>query len=130
MTDRARAFAVAARLRRDLAIGDALFAPEGPLAFADEGDAGLVAAAMNDARDVRAYPERAVRTGDLMAAALIQEMVRVVLERSAGSSALASAADRLVADLGDADVEALLRGFSTWYPPTPVYRGEKLVSFT
>ncbi|HSG80097.1 MAG TPA: alpha-amylase family glycosyl hydrolase, partial [Acidimicrobiia bacterium] len=112
--------------RRGFGIDDGLFAPEGPLAFSDAEDAQRVAAAVNEARDVRAFPERAVHAGDLMAAALIQEVIRVVLERRAGATgdgSLAIAAEHLVADLGDREAEALLHGFATWYPPTAVYRG-------
>jgi glycosidase len=127
MIDLARAFAVVADARRSLAIDDELFAPEGPLAFTDEEDAQRLAAAVNEARETRAYPERAVSAGDLMAAALIQEVIRVVLERSAGAPgdrSLSTAAEQLAADLGEQEAKTLLRGFATWYPPTPVYRGD------
>ncbi|MDX1690441.1 MAG: alpha-amylase family glycosyl hydrolase [Acidimicrobiia bacterium] len=123
--DVARAFAVAADARSAYDLEDEYFVPEGPLAFADDLDAQELAARVNDLRRVDRYPERAVGAGDLMAAALIQEITRIVLGRrlAASDRTLESALDRLAHHLGEDHVDALLTRFASRYPPTPVYRG-------
>ena len=125
--DLARAFAVVSDARRSYAISDDLFVDEGPLAFATDVDALAVAAAVNEARDIHAYPERAVSAGDLMAAALIQEILRVLMDRQVAEFAdrsLDAASEALTERLGAEDADALLAAFASAYPVTSVYRGD------
>jgi glycosidase len=122
-----RAFQVAADARTCYQLPDDLFAESGPLALSGAASAQQLAAAMNSVRQAPLFPERAVRAGELTAAALIQEILRHVvdLQSAAGEGtdlgnarahlqqALQERADRLL-DLFEAD-----------YPPTPVFKGER-----
>jgi glycosidase len=123
----ARAFQVAgpARARYDLA--DSLFAESGPLVVGDAEAAQEVAAAMNLVREAPRFPERAVGAADLAAAALIQEILRYVIDQQAQAGegqGMGDAAAHLRERLGEA-AEGLLAGFADGYPPTPVYRGRR-----
>jgi glycosidase len=123
----ARAFGVRSDARAALGLDDDVFLDTGPLALASIDAAREVAGALNRLVDAPRYPEQAVRAGDLMAAALVQEILRLVIalqaERS-GRPVLRAAADRLGERLTAPGVEDLLTGFARGYPPTPVFRGE------
>jgi len=128
--DAARAFQVAADARATYAIDDALFAETGPLVLSDAGAALQLAAVMNEVRRAPYFPERSVRAGDLMAAALIQEILRYLLAAQSGGTgerALTAAAAHLEEHLGDAGT-GLLEGFAAAYPTTPVFRGTRTAS--
>ncbi len=124
----ARAFAVRSEARSGYELADEFFAATGPLAMRDFDDALAVAAAINEAVDAARYPQQAVRAGDVMAASLIQEILRLVialqLERS-GADLLAGAGETLAGSLPEGEGERLLEAFAGRYPATPVFRGER-----
>ena len=89
------------------------------------GGAQTLAKIVNDARDARRYPESAVRAGELYAAALVQEMLRLIVAHylSAHPDAIARAYKQLETDLGP-DLSATLARYIAVFQPKLVARGE------
>jgi glycosidase len=120
---------VTAAARSGYDLRDDVFDPIGPLAVADPGEARLVASAINEGRQARRFPERAVSGGDVMAAALIQEILRLVVARQVGrvttGPAMAEALERLGGAVGRDAADEVLVHLATEYPATDVYRGRR-----
>ncbi len=102
-----------------------LFTPRGTVAATDVAVAQRVAHNMNVVRDAPRFPELAVATGELFAAALIDEILRTVIrayrerhEPNLLAKAIAHLGDRL----GTGELEALLTDFTSHFPPLAVYR--------
>jgi len=127
-TEAARAFRVAAEARSGYGLDDEVFDPIGPLAIEDPAEARLVARSINEVREARRFPERAVSGGDVMAAALIQEILRLVVARQVAQTegaALGDALGRVSDAVGAGGVDDLLLHLAAGYPATEVYRGER-----
>ena len=125
-TRAARAFRVGAPVRSAYELPDDLFDRIGPLAFPDPAAARAAADAVNLRRDARRFPERAVSGGDLMAAALIQEILRFVVARQAaraGAPVMAGGLEALASAVGIDTSRRLLARFAAEYPATSVFRG-------
>jgi glycosidase len=123
-----RAFHVRSDARSRFALEDRFFARGGPLGLLSLSDAQQLAAAINDAVDARRFPEQAVRAGELYAAALLQEILRIVvvlqMERSE-RPLLSDAVQRLGEGLTPEEARSLLGRFLGDFPPTPVFRGKR-----
>lgn len=88
-------------------------------------DAQSLAKTISDARDARRYPESAVRAGELYAAALVQEMLRLIVAHylAAHPDALTRAYRQLEGDFGP-DLTPTLTRYVAVFQPKIVAQGE------
>ncbi|MFW6181222.1 MAG: alpha-amylase family glycosyl hydrolase, partial [Spirochaetota bacterium] len=107
-----------------------LFALNGNVLIANFHGARLFARAMNQARDLVRFPERAVKAGDINAMGLIDEILHLVVQlyrEQKNPLVMEQAVDWVERSVGRGELDALLRLFTDQFPPLPVYRGEVTV---
>ena len=85
-----------------------------------------LAQTINEVRDARQFPESAVRAGELYAAALVQEMLRLIVADYLTSrpDALARATTQLESELGRSELDKTLAQYLGLFPPKIVLSGE------
>jgi glycosidase len=108
----------------------ALFSSSGNVIFANFGAARNFAARMNAKRDLVNFPERTVRTSQVNAMGLIDEMLHVLLDqyrRDHAPTLMADGLRNLAAAIGSDRLEITLAHFATSFPAVRVYRGEQSV---
>ncbi len=105
-------------------VGPELFTQHSGVVFPETRAARELAHRINEVRNARRFPESAVRGGDLYAAALLDEIMRLALEvyrEATDPTAFADADVHLQDALGERLDEVLL-AFATHFPALPVYR--------
>ena len=120
-------FHVSRRARDRYRFDESIFSFDGNVIFADFRAARLFAQRMNEKRDLKRFPEQAVRAGQITAMGLIDEILHYVvalyrseMDRDVMKEALVA----LYLALGKDEVEKALRTFADEFPPVSVYRGE------
>ena len=101
-------------------------AEQGQLQVADYGVAQGLAATINRVRDAEQFPESAVRAGELYAAALVQEMLRLIVAGyldATNADALTRAYAQLETQLGRRELEQTLARYVALFPPKLVSEG-------
>jgi glycosidase len=119
------------RVSRDYYTFDqTLFALNGNVLIANFHGARKFAQAMNQARDLVRFPERAVKAGDINAMGLIDEILHLVVRQyreQKNPLVMEQAVDWVERAVGSEELDALLRLFTDQFPPLRVYRGEVTV---
>jgi hypothetical protein len=121
-------FHVARQARDRYQFDQTLFASSGNVIFANFHAARLFAQKMNLQRDLVAYPEQAVRAGQINAMGLIDELLHIVVSlyrQQRNPVVMQQALSYLDEHLGHTRVEQTLRLFSEEFPPSSVYRREQ-----
>jgi glycosidase len=102
-------------------------AEQGQLRVADYSAAQRLAETINRTREVDRFPESAVRAGELYAAALVQELLRLIVAnylRATDPDALTRAYTQLETQLGRTEFERTLAHYVAAFPPKLVSQGE------
>ncbi len=123
----AREFHVSATARKRYGFDKGIFSLSGNVIFADFRAAREFSYLINKQRDLVHHPEQAVRTGDINAMALIDEIlhyVTVQYREQHGVEIFTQLHGRLVEKLGNSKVETLLTRFIEQFPPLAVFHGE------
>ncbi len=116
---------VSRRARDFYRIDDAFFALDGRVIFPDYHAARQFAHKLNARRDLLRFPEQAVRAGEINAMGLIVEILHhvIALYRERIDSEVMQAASRhLAQELGQEELDEVLRRFLADFPPEAVYR--------
>ncbi|MDR0323194.1 MAG: alpha-amylase [Treponema sp.] len=116
-------------VRKEYELKDSLFALTGNVVLADMKQTRELAAKFNLKQDP-AFPERFIKSGQLFAMGLIDEILHFVValyREQVQSDIFETALDRLENNLGEDKTDALLTSFSNQFPPRQVYTGEKKV---
>lgn len=105
---------------------ETVLAEGGALQVPTFGAAQRLSQTINDVRDARRFPESSVRAGELYAAALVQEMLRLIVAGylDAHPDAIGSAYKQLATKLGRCELEATLARYVSVFPPKLVAQGE------
>ncbi len=125
--DATREFHVSCAVRDACDLPDTLFASTGNVVFADFRAAREFAYRLNRTRDLARFPERAVSASRIYALGLIDEVLHLILARYRTDHAprlWAVLRQKLTRELGETELEGLLRAFVDEFPPAAVYRGE------
>jgi glycosidase len=116
------------RKARDLYdFDDALFSLSGNVLFANFHAARLFAHKMNEKRDLVAFPEQAVRAGQINAIGLIDEILHYVVSlfrNQRNAKVMKEALDWLCERVGKNAVDRTLHAFVDQFPSVRVYRDE------
>jgi len=118
-------FHVSRRARKKYDFKEDLFATTGNVVFHNFHAVRLFAQKINETIDLIRYPERAVRTGQLNAMGLIDEILHYVVElyrQQTGLEPFRDLEERLRSKLGNSYTETLVR-FVEEFPPKAVYAG-------
>jgi glycosidase len=120
-------FHVSREARDRYQFDQALFSLTGNVLFANFYAARLFAQKMNERKDLVAYPERAVRAGQVNAMGLIDEILHYVVglyRDQVNSTVMQEALNWLYETVGKQAVDAALHRFADDFPPVAVYRRE------
>ncbi len=103
-----------------------MLAEGGPLQVPSFSAAQRLSSTINDARDAQRFPESAVRAGELYAAALVQEMLRLIVAGylEEHPDAFGRAYAQLEAELGRRELERTLARYVAVFPPKLVSQGD------
>lgn len=118
-------FHISRRARDLYQFDETIFALSGNVLFANFHAARQFAQKMNEKRDLLAFPEQAVRAGQVNALGLVDEILHMVVgqyRRQANPQAMAAALKFVEDRLGVEAVSRALRRFAEEYPPLSVYR--------
>src|SRR5688572_15113433 len=121
-------FHVSRDARQRYEFDEALFGLSGNVVFADYAAARRFAQAMNAQRDLASDPGQAVRSGDINAMGLVDEILHYVVElyrRQRNPAAMAGALAALDQALGSDALETTLTVFAERFPTVAAYRGEQ-----
>lgn len=102
-----------------------IFGLSGNVIFANFHSARVFAARMNQQRDVINFPERMVRSGQINAMGLIDEILHMVVQlyrQQINPSVMQHALDWLMGMLSKDEVDNVLLLFVQEFPPLPVYQ--------
>lgn len=131
MTDHERRmtmeFHVSRRARDRYQFDQALFALSGNVIFANFHAARTFAQKINQKRDLIAFPEQAVKAGELNAMGLMDELLHYIVglyRQQKNPEVYRQALEWLTDRLGREAVDRTLRRFVDEFPPLAVYRGE------
>lgn len=119
-------FHISRKARKRYSFEESLFAFNGNVIFANFHAARVFAQRMNQIRDTAANPQLAVRSGQINALGLIEEIFHhiIALYRTDKNPALYTRIlERMEADIGKRKLNAALRAFLREFPPTAVYKG-------
>ncbi len=122
-----REFHVSRRCRQRYGFDQALFNKRGDVVFADYHAVRRFARCMNQQRDLAAFPERAVRAGELNAMGLIDEILHEVARlyrEQVGDRVLSRALAFLEGRLGRGATDDCLARFVAEFPPLAVHGGQ------
>ncbi len=106
---------------------ESLFSSNGNAIFPNFHAARVFAKKLNDARDLVSHPERAVKTGQLNAMGLIDEIYHYIIrlyEESVNPGVLERANKHLGDALSSMDVRATTESFVALFPPLAVHKGK------
>ncbi len=120
-------FHISRQARDRYHFSEALFSLSGNVLFADFHAARAFAQKMNEQRDLIRFPEQAVKSGQINAMGLIDELLHHMARQyrlQVNPQALDKAMAWLDAKLGKERVDHALRRFTDEFPPLTVYRGE------
>ena len=116
------------RKARDLyQFDDSLFSLSGNVIFPNFRAARVFAQKINEKRDLIHFPEQAIRTGDLNAMGLIDEILHYVVglyRNEKNLRVMQQALDRLNEEFGKSEVNRTLHKFGDEFPAVAVYRHE------
>ncbi len=121
-------FHIARTVRDYYGFDQAIFAQNGNVIFANIYAVRLFADKMNQHRNLAQYPERVIRTGQLNAMGLIDEILHYVSEqykKQRKSDVFSAALVFLEKKLGRSELDALLKTFIDEFPPLQVYQRKK-----
>jgi glycosidase len=120
-------FHISRQARKRYRFEDSLFSFNGNAIFANFHAARSFAQRMNEVREVAANPQLAVRSGQINALGLIDEILHhiIALYRTRVNPGLYDQMlDWLEADVGKRKLNTALRAFLRDFPPMPVYQGK------
>ena len=123
-----REFHVSRAARETYGLSEAGFSLSGHVLLADIRDARTMAMKINTVRRSAVHPDRAVRSGDLYAMGLIDEIFHYVIglyREQYGHSVFTQLEATLAERLGSAALERLLTTFSERFPTVAAHRGEE-----
>jgi glycosidase len=116
------------RKARDLyQFDDSLFTLSGNVIFPNFLATRLFAQKMNEKRDLVNFPEQAIKTGQIHAMGLIDEILHYIVglyRDEKNPQVMREGMDWLYGKLGKKKVDETLRKFSNEFPTVAVYRGE------
>ena len=119
-------FHISRESREKYQCDEALFTSRGNVIFPNYAAVRIFARNMNRGREAALYPERAVRTGDLNAMGLIDEILHYVVTlytRQYGREVFQKAAQILEERISSKALHHTLLKFVEHFPPLSVYRG-------
>jgi hypothetical protein len=120
-------FHISRQARDRYKFDELIFGMTGNVIFANFHGARLFASKMNQGRDVINFPERAVRSSQINAMGLIDEILHMVVQeyrQQINPKVMQEALDWLGGMLGKEDVDATLLQFVHEFPPQAVHRRE------
>ncbi len=115
-----------ARAQNRYGFADEVRAEQGQLQVADYPAAQTLALNINQVRNAEQAPESSVRAGELYAAALVQEMLRLIIAgylTATGADAVTRAYTQLETQLGRSELEGTLTRYVALFPPKLVAEG-------
>ena len=124
-------FHISRQARRRYHFEESLFSFNGNVIFANFHAARVFAQRMNEVRDVAANPQLAVKSGQINALGLIDEILHhvIALYRTQANPALyAGMLAWLEQAVGKRKLNTALRAFLREFPPLPVYQGKMEIS--
>ncbi len=118
-------FHVSRQSRDYYGFDDPMFSYNGNVVFANFHAARVFAQKMNDRKNLVLFPEQAVRSSQVNAMGLIDEILHIMLEqyrRERNPNVMSSALSWLEAEVGTEQVEDTLHQFANEFPLTAIYR--------
>ena len=119
-------FHINREIRKEYELKDSLFSLTGNVIFADIKQCRELTVKFNQKQDP-SYPERFIKTGNLYAMGLIDEILHYVVSlyrEEVQPDIFITALDRLETKLGGDRTGGLLSTFTDQFPPRPVYKRE------
>ena len=115
-----------ASARQRYGFSEDFLAEGGPLQVPTFTAAQRLSGTINEVRDARRFPESAVRAGELYAAALVQEMLRLIVAGylTTHPDAIGRAYKQLETGLGRRELETTLARYVAMFPPKAVTQGD------
>ena len=123
-------FHVSRQARDRYQFDQTLFRFDGNVIFANFHGARLFAQKMNQKRDLAAYPEQAVKAGQINAMGMVDEILHLVVSlyrRQKNPTAFSGALAWLEERLGTEQVNRMLVRFTAEFPPVVVYQQQMTV---
>ncbi|MGB6423502.1 MAG: alpha-amylase family glycosyl hydrolase [Anaerolineales bacterium] len=120
-------FHISRQARDYFQFDQSIFNMSGNVIFANFHAARLFANKMNERRDLVAFPEKAVRAGQINAMGLIDEILHLVIEsyrEQRKADVMEEALTWVYGTVGEDQVKVTLRQFGAEFPPIAVYRNE------
>jgi len=120
-------FHISFKARRKYQFDETLFLSSGNVIFPNFRAVRVFVQKMNDKRDVIQFPEKTVRSGQINAMGLIDEILHYVIQiyrEEKKSRVMTEALTRLNKEIGKKKVKEALESFTTEFPPVEVYSGE------
>lgn len=120
-------FHISSEARDRYQFDETLFMLNGNVIFANFHAARLFAQKMNQKRDLINFPEQAIRSGQINAMGLIDEILHLVVaeyHRQRNPEAMKGALDWMEERIGDKGLNLALLQFTHMFPPIVVYRRE------
>jgi glycosidase len=118
-------FHISRAARNRYQFDEMIFGQTGNVIFANFHAARLFAARMNQKRDVINFPETVVRSGQINAMGLIDEILHMIVQlyrKQISSQVMQDALDWVMGMLGKEEVDYTLLQFVREFPPRSVYR--------
>jgi len=118
-------FHISRRARDRYQFDASLFSISGNVIFADAQAARLFAQKMNQGRDLEAFPDQAVKAGQINAMGLIDEIMHLAIglyRKTENPQVLEQALAWLDGSLGEDVVDRALTRFVDEFPPLAVYQ--------
>ena len=120
-------FHISRKTRDRYRFDDSIFSLNGNVILANFHAARTFAQKINEKKDLKSFPDHAVKPGQITAMGLIDEIMHYVVQlfrRQINKDAMKGALDSLYETLGRAEVDKALGEFADEFPPVAVYRGE------
>jgi glycosidase len=120
-----REFHVSRKVRDKYQFSESLFSLSGNVIFTNFLAARTFAQKINEKRDLISYPEQAVKTSQLIAMGLIDEILHYIVGRyveETGPSIIGKALSFLTEKLESGKIEITLHHFTDQFPPLDVYK--------
>jgi len=123
-------FHISREMRDFYQLDESLFAQNGNVVFANLFAVRTLANKMNKKHDLSLFPEKAIKSGQLNAMGLIDEILHFVVTQykdAVNENIFSDALIYLKKQLGQKGLEKLLHRFVSDFPPLSVYRGEETI---
>ena len=120
-------FHISRKARDRYQFDDSLFSFNGNVILANFHAARVFAEKINRKRDLKSFPDQAVKAGQITAMGLIDEILHYVVllyRRQINRDVMKGVLDSLYEALGKEEVDKALKQFADEFPPVAVYRGE------